>query len=177
MEFICKHFQRARKNHLFRKYDRNFDIDELAKKYKLTIYYFDNQLFKSQVYGPAIFVMKKDDILIAHSNPGKLVKLPTGVNKIKGCKFRTKDILDVKSVKHCFLDSNWDEIERECGKGVNIWRKIGKGLNKSTIENLRRSEIKPAINLHCDQYFCKVFLITCDKLYFRGHRYLINQAK
>ena len=115
--------------------------------------------------------------MIGHANPGKLAKLPTGVNKVRGCKYKLSEILNKQFVHNCDYGSNWDEIEDKYGKGINIWQKRSTGLNKSSITILRRSKKSPSIHLHCDQYFCKVFLITNDKLYFRGHRYLINREK
>ena len=174
MEFICKQLLFIKDDYVFEKYDSKFNLDRLANKYKLTILFHDGVLRKSKSYGPEIFIMRKNGFFVGHCNPGKLAKLPTGVNKVKGCKYKLSDIINQNVMKDCCRDSNWDEIERKFEIGINIWQKITTGLNKCVIKNLRRSKLTKSIHLHCDPYFCKVFLVSCDKLYFRGHRYLIN---
>ena len=177
MESICKQLRTTKDDHVFQKYDSDFDLDQLAKKYKVSILFNDGVLHKSHSYGPEIFVIRKEGFLVGHCNPGKLAKLPSGVNKVKGCKYKLSELINQDIVNDCCLDSNWDEIERKFEIGINIWQKVTTGLNKCVITNLKRSKLKKSIHLHCDPYFCKVFLVTCDKLYFRGHRYLINQGK
>ena len=106
---------------------------------------------------------------MCHSNPGILAKLPTGVGKLKGSKYKLSEIFGCDD-----CEPDWSQIEAKIGKGINIWRKTSTGLNKHKIENMRRSHLQPAIHLHCDDAFNKTFLVTCDKLYFRGYRKLIN---
>ena len=171
MENLCKQFLKDDSSFVFENCSQiENNLNKLAKKYKLSIYLNNGKLFKSKAYGKNMFVILKNDLLIAHANPGRLAKLPTGVGKIKGCKYKLSDIISKKTFDECDINTDWDEIEREHDIGINIWRKTVSGLNKCSIENIRRSDRKPAIHLHCDKYFDKVFLIVCDKLYFRGHR-------
>ena len=171
MEYICKKLSKGYDSLLSAPY-KSGDINKLAKKYKLSIYFNDGKLIKSDSYGPEIFIVLKNDILFGHTNPGKLAKLPTGVGKIKGCKYKLDDFVECSG--SCDLETDWQSIEDKYRKGINIWRKTSKGLNKSNVVNLRRSKITPAVHLHCDETFNKLFLITCDKLYFRGNRRLLN---
>lgn len=173
MENICKQLIQNENCFAFENDTNIGDLNHLARKYKLSIYFFDGRLTKSKRYGPEIFVIKKHDMLIGHSNPGKLAKLPSGVNKIKGCKYKLNEIFN----KDCETsDLDWKEIEDKYDVGINIWLKTSTGLNKSSIKNLRRSTNEKSINLHCDPFFCKLFLI-CDKIYFRGHKRLIKNSK
>ena len=149
------------------------NINKIAKQFSLTIYFNDGKLRKSKHYGPEIFIIYKNGIIYAHSNPGKLAKLPTGVGKLKGCQYKMNDFIDYACKKECDLNTNWSAVEHKYKKGINIWRKTS-GLNNSKIVNLRRSKVTPAIHLHCDTVFNKLFLVTCDKLYFRNHKHLIN---
>ena len=170
MENICKRIKNE-ECLIFEKADENFDLNYLARTYSLTIFYYDNKLIKSKRFGTEIFVMKRDDYFIAHRNPGKLAKLPTGVNKLKGCKYKLCEIIKQDCFEECDLDTDWIKIENQFGFGINIWKKSS---SKSKIISVRRSSLQPAIHLHCDEFFCKVFLITCEKLYFRGQCYLIK---
>ena len=171
MEFICKKLSEGYDSLLSTPYKPG-DIHKLAKKYKLTVHYNDGKLIKSDSHGPEVFIVLKHDTLFGHYNPGKLAKLPSGVGKIKGCKYKLEDFLECSG--NCDLDTDWHAIEDKYRKGINIWRKISKGLNKSKVVNMRRSKINPAVHLHCDQTFNKLFLITCDKVYFRGNRRILN---
>ena len=171
MEYICKKFSRGYNSLLSFPYEGG-DINKLAAKYKLTIYYNNGELSKSDDCGKEIFVVLRNDMLFAHTNPGKLAKLPTGVGKLNGCKYNLEDFLECSG--SCNLATDWTALEKEHRKGINIWRKISKGLNKNKILNIRRSRVKPALHLHCDNIFNKVFLVTSDKLYFRGNRHVLN---
>ena len=155
-------------------FDGDTNIDFYGAKFGLTIYFYDGYLRKSKRYGEEVFIRLIDGYLIGHSNPGVLAKLPTGVNKMKGCLFKLSEILNRKCEDDCCLDTDWSAIEGKNRVGINIWRKTSTGLNKSIITNIRRSKIAPAIHLHCDNFFRKDYLITCKKLYFRGHKHLIN---
>ena len=150
------------------------NLNKYAKRYSLTIYLNDGQLRKSNKHGPEVFMVHKNELLCAHKNPGKLAKLPAGVNKLKGCIYNLSDIIKQRCDDLCDVNTDWKHIEEKFRVGINLWRKIGVGLNKTSIENLRRTKLEPAIHLHCDNVFSKVYLITCDKVYFRGHRHLIN---
>ena len=174
MDFICKILSLPGESLVTMKYSPFKDLNRYAKKYSLTIFYHDGKLHKSRKCGPEIFVLRKDQKLLGHKNPGKLVNLPTGVNKLAGCKYKLNDILHDDCNAECHLTSDWKNSEDKYQQGINIWRKKSLGLNKHTIKNIRRSTRQPAIHLHCDEKFNKVYLITCDKLYFRGNRHLIN---
>ena len=175
MENLCKQFIENDSSFIFESCDdTDFNLNKLAQKYKLSIYFYNGKLNKSHRFGKEMFVVYKNGGLVGHYNPGKLAKLPTGVNKLSGCKYKLSDIINQKSCDDCDIETDWKKIEQKIGKGINIWRKESLGLNKSEIRNIRRSSLLPALHLHCDKYFNKVFLITCDKLYFRGHRNLIN---
>ena len=150
------------------------NLNKYAKQYSLTIFLNDGQLKKSNKFGSEVFMIHKNGLLYAHRNPGKLAKLPTGVDK-RNCQY-TMTIFEKGSLNNCDLDTNWAIVESQYGKGINIWCKESYGLNKSTIKNKRRSKLKPSIHLHCDATFRKVFLVTCTQLYFRGHKYLIKET-
>lgn len=173
MENICKQITKN-KELVFEKADESYDLDDLAKKYRLTIYLNDGQLKKSKRFGPEVFILKRENHFIGHTHPGKLAKLPAGVNKVKGCKYKLGDLINKKCCDDCDLETNWKEIEKKYGVGINIWRKVSLGINKSKITNIRRSKLNKTVNLHCDNFFCKLFLITSETVYFRGHKQLIN---
>ena len=175
MENLCRKFISTKETFVVEnclKLDKN--INKYAKKFNLTIFLNDGKLHKSKRYGKEMFVIFKGGVLRAHENPGKLAKLPAGVNKVKGCIFALRDIIKRECESVCDINTDWRDVEKKFGVGINIWRKVGVGLNKTTIENVRRTTMKSAINLHCDKIFNKVYLITCDRVYFRGHRHLIN---
>ena len=173
MENICKQIKNN-DSFICEKANDDFDLNNLARKYSLSIFYYDNNLTKSKRFGTELFVMKRDGYFIAHRNPGKLAKLPTGVNKLKGCKYKWSEIIKQDCFDDFDIDSDWKFFEETFGLGINIWSKVSSGLNMHKITNIRRSNLKPEIHLHCDKFFCKLFLITCDKLYFRGQRHLIK---
>ena len=152
---------------------KSFDLNKVAKHNLLTIYYNDGDLRKSKCFGPEIFVCLRNGAFLGHSNPGVLAKLPAGVGKLKGCKFKLSQIFGQDCKDECDLHTNWQKAERKIGKGINIWRKNSK-RNKHTITNLRRSKLQPALHLHCDTTFNKIFLITCSNVYFRGNKKLLN---
>ena len=174
MELVCKQLSEGYES-LFSADCKSFgDLNEYAKKYKLAIYMNDGELQKSQRYGREVFMTHRDGKIYAHKNPGKLAKLPTGVDKIRGCKYKMRDILKMECDEDCDIDTDWDKIEKRFGVGINLWRKVSLGLNKNTIINLRRSTLKNAIHLHCDNVFHKIFLVTGHDLYFRGNKKLLQ---
>ena len=149
-------------------------INKQAKQHSLTIYYHKDKLFKSKQYGPEIYVRYKNGNLLACSNPGRLINLPAGVNKSKGCKYKMCDIFDTSCKSSCDQRLNWKDLEVQYGVGINIWEKKNLALNKSSVKLIRKSKFKPAIHLHYDKIFHKLFLITNIKVYFRSHMKLIN---
>ena len=176
MENLCKLFQKS--DYSFTELaicpcdELNFDIENLGKKYHLTLLYHDESLYESKNYGPELFVRKVDDRLIAHSNPAKATKLPAGLNKINGAK-----TLDEVLGTRFKMSHNWEALEKELDHGINIWGKENLGLNKSSVTNYRRAKKFPAIDLHLDKKFGKLFLITCSKVYFRRNVRKIKQNK
>ena len=174
MDIICPEVKKSNEliDQPFEKLENN--LDYYAKKYRITIYYFHDKLVKSKKFGPEVFILVKNGRFYAHKNPGKLAKLPAGVSKLNGCKYGLHEIFGVGNGKFCDINTKWAKFEMKIGKGINIWRKESIALNKCVITNVRRSKISPAVHLHCDKRFNKVFLVTCDKLYFRSHRRLIN---
>ena len=174
MDIICPEVKNSNEliEQPFEKLEKN--LDYYANKYRLTIYFFHNKLVKSKKFGPEVFILVKNGRFFAHKNPGKLAKLPAGVSKLDGCKYDFNEMFGVKCGAFCNIHTKWAKFEKKIGKGINIWRKESIGLNKSVITNVRRSKMMPAIHLHCDKRFNIVFLVTCDKLYFRSHRRLIN---
>ena len=176
MENLCRQFTENDSSFVFENCTKvNDDLNKLAKKFKLSIFFYNGRLTKSRRFGKEMFVVHKNGILLAHANPGKLAKLPAGVNKLHGCKYKLSELINKKCCDDCDIHTDWTKIEQQIGKGINIWRKESTSLNKSTITNLRKSNLQPAIHLHCDKFFCKTFLITCKQLYFRGHRKIINK--
>ena len=170
MNKLCRQFVENPDRLLKVKIDKSINrLNYYARKYRLTIFYYNGQLKKSKDFGQEMFIRLVNDLLMCHSNPGILAKLPTGVGKLKGSKYKLSEIFGCDD-----CEADWSQIETKIGKGINIWRKTSTGLNKHNIKNLRRSNLQPAIHLHCDDAFNKTFLVTCDKLYFRGYRNLIN---
>ena len=172
MENLCKSFQES--GYSFTELEicpcdeAPFDVQKLGKKYNMTLLYYDESLKKSNNFGPELFIRKVDNRLIAHSNPAKATKLPAGVGKIKGA-----TSIDSLTKKRC-SSRNWSKLERILGRGLDIWKKETIGLNKSIVKNVRMSKLRPALNVHFDTKFEKLFLITCPKTYFRGNLRKIN---
>ena len=175
MEFVCKQLSEGYESLISADCESFGDLNEYANKYKLSIYLNNGKLQKSQRYGKEVFMTHRDGKLYAHENPGKLAKLPTGVDKIRGCKYKMRDILKMECDEDCDIDTDWNMIEKKFGVGINLWRKMSLGLNKNKIINLRRTKLKPAIHLHCDHLFHKMFLVTCPHLYFRGNKKLLKK--
>ena len=153
-------------------------VQNLAKKFKIRIFlrYFDDT-YKSGNYGPELFIRQNCHLFWFHSNAGIITKLPAGVSKIDGCKHRLDKILNTTfdrkmKIRKCPLDinANFDKLEKKYGAAFNIWEKESNGPNTYNIENIRESRKNAKkINLHHDKNTGKLFLVTCNKLYFRGY--------
>ena len=118
---------------------------------------------------------KNEHLFWFHSNCGRMINLPAGVNKLEGCRHRLDEILDICGVKKCKIekcplrfDTDLTVIETNYNVSFNIWQKT-KEDGKYNIVNIRRGKNdKTVINLHLDPIFNKLFLITDKKLYFRS---------
>ena len=114
MENLCKQFIKNDSSFIFESCDdTDFNLNKLAQKYKLSIYFYNGKLNKSHRFGKEMFVVYKNGGLVGHYNPGKLAKLPTGVNKLSGCKYKLSDIINQKCCDDCDIETDWSKIEQK----------------------------------------------------------------
>ena len=168
-----------RKNVLYSEFgNRNMVkfIESLANRFLITIHFVNNDdTIRSCEYGRELFMRKNEHLFWFHSNCGRMINLPAGVNKLEGCRHRLDEILDICGVKKCKIekcplrfDTDLTVIETNYNVSFNIWQKT-KEDGKYNIVNIQRGENdKTVINLHLDPIFNKLFLITDKKLYFRS---------
>ena len=168
-----------RKNVLFSEFgNRNLVkfIESLANRFQITIHFVNNNdTIRSREYGRELFMRKNEHLFWFHSNCGRMINLPAGVNKLEGCRHRLDEILDICGIKKCKIEkcplrynTDLSVIERDHCISINIWHKT-KQDGKYNIVNIRRGNNEgTVINLHHDPIFNKLFLITDTKLYFRS---------
>ncbi len=173
-----------RKKELFEEFQNrkiNNFVEALAQRFQITIHFVHNDdTIKSGEYGRELFMRQNDHLFWFHSNCGRMINLPAGVNKFQGCIHRLDEILDHCKVKKCKLsicplrfDTDLKSIEKKYKVSFNIWQKTKKTCplrsNQFEIQNIRRGKkSKNQINLHHDPIFNKLFLITDKTLYFRS---------
>ena len=74
----------------------DLDLDTIGKAFGYKIYLIDDSHKVSQSDGQEIFMRRKYGRLIFHTNPAKITNLPSGLNKMKGAKYRICDLVDVR---------------------------------------------------------------------------------
>lgn len=150
-------------------------LNDIAKHFKLTIYYLREKCFKSVDFGRDFFIKKIDDHIRYHENIGLCLKLPAGLNKLKDPVHNFKKILKKCKIKgECNdklnFDSDLDFLEQKYKVTFEIWTKKKKDVSKSEIECIRKCKTKfRKIQLHLDVFSGKLFLIADKKLYFRSY--------
>ena len=167
------------KNKLYKEFGNCnlFDFVEcLANNFHITIHFvYDDHTIRSREYGKELFMRKNEYLFWFHSNCGRMVNLPSGVNKLQGPCHRLDEILGQCEVKKCKItkcplryNTDLDVLEKEHGVTFRIWQKTRKDKTYA-IKNIRRGNNGgPVINLHHDPIFNKLFLITAKSLYFRS---------
>ena len=176
-EFDCsvKHVESALEQNDKQSVDEFLQV--LAKQFKIRIFFkhYDD-IYQTNNNGPELFIRQNHNLFWFHSNCGILAKLPAGVSKLDGCKHRLDAILSLKldqkiKIPKCplHIGANFKRLEKKYGVALNIWEKQKVAPNKYKISQTRQSSAEgKKIHLHHDRETGKLFLITCDKLYFRG---------
>ena len=159
-------------------------IESLANRFQITIHFVNyDKTVRSREYGFELFMRRNEHLFWFHSNCGRMINLPAGVNKLNGCCHRLDEILNRCGIKckivKCPLrfDGDLTAIETKFNISFNIWEKT-KQDGKYNIVNVRRGTSGgQVIDLHRDLIFNKLFLITAKKLYFRSFIRKLNINK
>jgi hypothetical protein len=157
-------------------------VDVLALHFYLKIYVKKKEnVYISSDYGPEFFIHENIHGTCFHSNPGKILRLPAGLNCCKGSKFRYSDFFQFEDVKEILWDNEFtkafetsflycdqmDNIESSTGLGLEIWKNTM--INgKPSLEKMRSTNKTPKKMFFLDECFNILFLITNPKLFFRG---------
>ena len=149
--------------------DITLDLDTIGNMFGIKIHLFDESHHVSQTDGPELFLRFKNDKLIFHSNPGKITNLPSGLNKQKGAKFKTKDIVG-RGNHACLFFKDIKAIEAKYNVSLEVWEKKNLGLNKPCVKKIKTGKIP----VHRDTFTDILFLITDHKTYFRCN---LNKCK
>ena len=148
----------------------DLDLDTIGKLFGLKIHFFDESHHVSQSDGPEIFMRYKYDKLLFHTNPAKITNLPSGLNKIKGAKFKICDIIGISDDESAMTLEDVERMENKYGVTFEIWEKKNLRLNKPVVKKIKSGNI----SVHHDTVTGILFLITDRKTYFRCN---LNKCK
>ena len=140
---------------------QDLDIDTIGKLFGIKIDYLPNEASKST--GRELFMRYKNGNLIFHTNPGRITNLPSGLNKLKGPKYKIKDILGFSDNESALFLRDVPDFERKYDVTLEIWEKKNLKLNKPCVKKIKSGTIR----VHHDKTTDILFLITDPKTYFR----------
>ena len=150
--------------------EADFDLDTIGKLLGIRIIFFGDSLQVSNNDGPELFMRFKNNRLIFHTNPAKITVLPSGLNKVKGPKYKIKDLIGFSDDELSMTLQDVPRIEEKYGISFEIWRKKNLKLHKPCVKKIKSGNIP----VHCDTTTNILFLITDRKLYFRCN---LNKCK
>ena len=148
----------------------DLNLDTIGKLLGFRIIFIDDSLRISKSNGPELFMRYKNKRLIFHTNPAKISVLPAGLNKVKGAKYKIKDLIGFSNDNSAMTLTDVPRIEEKYGVNFEIWRKKNLKLHKPCVKKIKSGNIP----VHCDTTTKILFLITDNKLYFRCN---LNKCK
>ena len=148
----------------------NLDLDTIGNVFGYKIHLFDDSHEMSQSDGKELFMRRKYGELLFHTNPGKITNLPSGLNKIKGAKYRICDMVSFLDDESALMLKNVAQIEEKYDVTFEIWEKKNLRLNKPVVKKIKSGDI----SVHHDTFTGILFLITDRKTYFRCN---LNKCK
>ena len=83
----------------------NFEklIDSLAKHFNITFFVKNHEeICVSNKYGPELFLYQNLNGVVFHSNPAKILPLPTGLNCCKGPSYKYSDFFSHDKIRFLF---------------------------------------------------------------------------
>ena len=158
-------------------------VDLLAKRFQIKLFVKKcNDIFISGKNGPELFFYTNSYGFVFHSNPAKVLDLPTGLNCCKGPSYKYSDFfsheiigkflkndLYAKSMDNSFIyDEQINDIEKSSKLGIEVWASTKSGI-KHKFEKLRSTNCSPKKIFYLDKSFKILFHVTKPKLLFRGN--------
>ena len=141
----------------------DLDLDTIGKVFGYKIHLLGDSHQESQSDGKEIFMRYKYGRLLFHLNPSKITKLPSGLNKMKGAKYRICDMVRLSDDESAMMLKNVAQIEEKYDVTFEIWEKKNLRLNKPVVKKIKSGDI----SVHHDTFTGILFLITDRKTYFR----------
>ena len=136
-------------------------------------------VFITPDYGAELFIIQNDNGTCFHSNPAKILRLPTGLNCCKDPKYRYSDFLEYTAVERflrqfeftkafeqsfTFQENKMHEYKSATGIGLEIWTK---SKIDGKLEPVRSTQLSEKNIFYLDNQFNILFLVTHEKLFFR----------
>ena len=139
----------------------------------------------SDNFGPDNFMEINKFGFIFHSDAGKVLLLPPGINCTKKTTFKISDLSDltllseenqVSSQSNNTLRFNDDleKIEQHLKIGIEVWERTITSDGLYFIKKRKTETPYPKKRFHHEPSFSILFLVTNRKLYFRGN---LNKLK
>ena len=180
---------------LLKKFEDESEIESLIEvisfQFQIKIFFkhFEN-CHVSENSGPGLFVCQNQFGYCFHTNPGRVLKLPVGLNVAKGSINRICDIfenlpIELFSIRKYSLENDHQisVLEKTLQVRIEIWTRTtdNKHSNlqkvRSTFENVDidgEKSMLPKIRLHLHKEFDLLLKITHKTLYFRGNLKLLK---
>ena len=146
------------------------NLDSIGKLLGIRIIFIGDSHQMSNSDGPELFMRYKNKRLIFHTNPAKITVLPSGLSKVKGAKYKIKDLIGFSNDDSAMTLTDVPRIEEKYGVTFEIWRKKNLKLHKPCVTKIKSGNIP----VHCDTTTNILFLISDRKLYFRCN---LNKCK
>jgi hypothetical protein len=155
-------------------------INWLALHFYLKLHVIEHEsVFITPNYGAELFIFQNDNGTCFHSNPAKILRLPTGLNCCKDPKYRYSDFLEYTAVERflrqfeftkafeqsfTFQENKMHEYKSATGIGLEIWTK---SKIDGKLEPVRSTQLSEKNIFYLDNLFNILFLVTHEKLFFR----------
>ena len=139
----------------------------------------------SDNFGADIYIRINKFGYIFHSDAGKVLILPPGINCTKKTTFKISDLSDLtmfskedqeylQSKNTLRSHDDLTKIEQHLKIGIEVWERTVAADGIYFIKKRKTETPYPRKRFHHDPSFLILFLITYRKLYFRGH---LNKLK
>lgn len=184
----------SEKKLLLKKFENETDLESLTEalsfqfQIKILNQHFE-RFFVAENSGPAVFVYENQFGYCFHTNPGRVLKLPVGLNVAKGVVHKMKDLFEklpheLYAIRKYSLqnDHQISVLENRLKCGIEIWSRsldnkqpnIQKVRTPTFEDNEDRETQLPKIRFHLDKKFDLLLKITNEKMYFRGNLKLLQ---
>jgi hypothetical protein len=161
-------------------------LETLAYKFQIRLNCIVNdEIMITENFGPDIFIKINKFGFIFHTDPGKVILLPPGINCTKNTAFRISDLSDLKLLSNedqeylqlnntLRFENDLKKIEQQLKIGIEVWERTVTSDGLYFIKKRKTETPYPKKRFHHEPSFSILLLVTNRNLYFRGH---LNKLK